>query len=178
VVLTGSGTVLADDPALNVRLPQTTRQPLRVLLDGALRVTPEARMFDPPEQALVFTASRDAPRRVALEHRGVRVEVASTGPDGRLALAPILRRLAELEANEIWIEAGALLAGAWLQAQLVDELIIYMAPRLLGPTARPLLQLAPPATLAQAPRLQFTDCTRLGEDLRLCARPLPAAAAH
>ncbi len=177
VVLTGSGTVLADDPALNVRLPDTTRQPLRVLLDGALRVSPDARIFDPPQEALVFTASADAARRAALERRGVRVETAATAADGHLALGAILRRLAELQANEIWVEAGAQLAGAWLRAQLIDELVIYLAPRLLGPAARPLLQLPDPATLAHALRLRFTDCARVGEDLRLLAQPLPPMAA-
>ena len=176
VVLTGSGTVLADDPALNVRLADTPRQPLRVLLDGALRVSPDARMLHPANEALVFTASTDPARRAELERRGVRVEIAAAGPDGRLLLAPILRRLGELEANEVWIEAGARLAGAWLREQLVDELIIYLAPRLLGPGARPLLQLPAPADLEQAPRLRFTECVPLGEDLRLSALPLAPGA--
>jgi diaminohydroxyphosphoribosylaminopyrimidine deaminase / 5-amino-6-(5-phosphoribosylamino)uracil reductase len=172
VVLTGAGTVLADDPALNVRLPQTTRQPLRVLLDGTLRVLPEARIFDPAQQALVFTASTDAARRAALERRGVRVETAAIGADGRLELGAILRRLGELQANEVWVEAGARLAGAWLRAGLVDELVIYLAPRLLGPGSRPLVQIPDPVTLDQAPRLRFSECVSLGEDLRLIAQPL------
>lgn len=177
VVLTGSGTVLADDPALNVRLPHTTRQPLRVLLDGSLQASPEARIFDPPQEALVFTASSDAARRAAFERRGVRVETVAAAPDGRLALGAVLGRLGELQANEVWVEAGAQLAGAWLRAQLIDELVIYLAPRLLGPSARPLLQLPEPQTLDHAPRLRFTDWVRLGEDLRLIAQPLPPGAA-
>jgi diaminohydroxyphosphoribosylaminopyrimidine deaminase/5-amino-6-(5-phosphoribosylamino)uracil reductase len=131
VVLTGIGTVLADDPALTVRLPSTQRQPLRVLLDAALRAPPEARLFAPPGQALVFTASADARRRAALEQRGVRVENADLGATGQLALEPIVRRLGELEVNEVWIEAGARLAGACMAAGVVDELIVYLAPRLL-----------------------------------------------
>lgn len=178
VILTGSGTVLADDPALNVRLPQTIRQPLRVLLDGSLQVSPEARIFEPPDEALVFTAIGEGPRRAALERRGVRVETVAAAADGRLSLGTILRRLGELQANEVWVEAGAQLAGAWLRAQLVDELVLYLAPTLLGPAARPLLQMSEPEALDHAPRLRFTDCMRIGEDLRLIAQPLPPGAAE
>ncbi|HWG76762.1 MAG TPA: bifunctional diaminohydroxyphosphoribosylaminopyrimidine deaminase/5-amino-6-(5-phosphoribosylamino)uracil reductase RibD [Steroidobacteraceae bacterium] len=173
VLLTGSGTALADDPALNVRLPAVQRQPLRVLLDRALRVPAEARLFDPPGQALVFTASADTGRRALLEQRGVQVESATPADDGvGLALEPILRRLADQSANEVWIEAGARLAGAFVRERLVDELIVYLAPRLLGEQARPLLQLPAPARLADAQRLRFVQCTQIGEDLRLIARPL------
>ncbi|HTT03676.1 MAG TPA: bifunctional diaminohydroxyphosphoribosylaminopyrimidine deaminase/5-amino-6-(5-phosphoribosylamino)uracil reductase RibD [Steroidobacteraceae bacterium] len=173
VLLTGSGTALADDPALNVRLPGAQRQPLRVLLDSTLRVPAQARLFAAPGQALVFTASTDAGRRAALEQRGVRVESATPAASGGgLALEPILRFLAELSANEVWIEAGARLAGAFVNAGLIDELIVYLAPRLLGEQARPLLQLPAPARLADAPRLRFVDCTQIGTDLRLIARPL------
>ncbi len=175
VILTGSGTVLADDPALNVRLAGTERQPLRVLLDSALRTAPEARFFAPPGRALVFTASSDATRRTALERRGVRVEsmtVAAT-QEG-VALEPVLRRLAELGSNEVWVEAGARLAGACMSAGVVDELIVYLAPRLLGPAARPLLQLPPLLQLKDAPRLSFVECRPIGEDLRLIAHPAPA----
>lgn len=171
VVLTGSETVLADDPALNVRLAGAERQPLRVVLDRALRVSPDARLFAAPGQALVFTASEDVARRAALAQRGVQVEGAQLAPAGGLALGPILRRLAALSANEVWIEAGARLAGAFVSAGLVDELIIYLAARLLGENARPLLQLPAPARLADALRLRFVECTPIGEDLRLIARP-------
>lgn len=171
VILTGSGTVLADDPALNVRLPGAERQPLRVLLDGALRVSPQARLFTPPGQALVFTASTDARRREALAQRGVRVESAACGEDGALALEPILRRLGQLSANEVWIEAGARLAGAFVRAHLVDELVLYLAPRLLGDEARPLLRLPAPLQLTDALRLRFVECTQIGDDLRLIAAP-------
>jgi len=172
VILTGSGTALVDDPALNVRLPGAQRQPLRVLLDSTLRVSAGARLFAPPGQALVFTASADADRRAALEQRGVQVESAALAEGGGLALEPLLRRLAQRGANELWIEAGARLGGAFVLAGLVDELIVYLAPRLLGEQARGLLRLPAPARLADARRLHFVDCTQLGEDLRLVARPL------
>jgi diaminohydroxyphosphoribosylaminopyrimidine deaminase/5-amino-6-(5-phosphoribosylamino)uracil reductase len=171
VVLSGSGTVLADDPALNVRIEGATRQPLRVVLDSALRVPPQARMFDREGPALVFTASTDVARRAELEDRGVRVESIARTPQGGLELEAVLRRLAELEANEIWVEAGARLAGALLCARLVDEFIVYLAPSLLGPTARALVELPEISQLEQRMRLEFTECQPVGPDLRLTAVP-------
>jgi len=174
VVLSGSGTVLADDPALNVRIEGATRQPLRVLLDSELRVPPTARMFDREGPALVFTASTDAARLGELARRGVLVESVPRAAGGGLALQSVLRRLAEREANEVWVEAGARLAGALLDARLVDELIVYLAPSLLGPTARPLAQLPEITQLEQRLRLEFTECKPIGPDLRLTAVPLVA----
>jgi diaminohydroxyphosphoribosylaminopyrimidine deaminase/5-amino-6-(5-phosphoribosylamino)uracil reductase len=175
VVLSGSGTVLADDPALNVRLEGATRQPLRVVLDSALRVPPQARMFDREGPALVFTASDDAARRAELERRGVRIETVARAADGGLELEAVLRRLAGLEANEIWVEAGARLAGALLHARLVDEFIVYLAPSLLGPTARALVELPEISQLDQRLRLEFSECKPLGPDLRLTAVPVAPA---
>lgn len=172
VVLSGSGTVLADDPALNVRIEGASRQPLRAVLDSALRIPPQARMFDREGPALVFTASTDAARRAELERRGVRVETVARAPQGGLELEAVLRRLAELEANEIWVEAGARLAGALLRSRLVDEFIVYLAPSLLGPTARALVELPEITQLEQRMRLEFTECKPVGPDLRLTAVPL------
>jgi diaminohydroxyphosphoribosylaminopyrimidine deaminase/5-amino-6-(5-phosphoribosylamino)uracil reductase len=162
VVLSGSGTVLADDPALNVRLEGATRQPLRAVLDSALRVPPQARMFDREGPALVFTASDDAARRAELERRGVRIETVARSPSGGLA-------------NEIWVEAGARLAGALLRSRLVDEFIVYLAPSLLGPTARALVELPEISQLEQRLRLAFSECTPVGPDLRLTAVPVAPA---
>jgi len=176
VVLSGSGTVLADDPALNVRVEGATRQPLRVLLDSELRVPPKARMFDREGPALVFTASVDGARRKELTRRGVRVESVARAAGGGLDLAAVLRRLGELEANEVWVEAGARLAGALLQSRLVDEFIVYLAPSLLGPTARALVELPEISQLEQRMRLEFRECTPVGPDLRLTAVPVASAA--
>jgi diaminohydroxyphosphoribosylaminopyrimidine deaminase/5-amino-6-(5-phosphoribosylamino)uracil reductase len=171
VVLSGSGTVLADDPALNVRIEDATRQPMRVLLDSSLRVPPTSRMFDREGPALVFTASEDAGRRAELERRGVRVETIARADHGGLQLEPVMRRLAQMEANEVWVEAGARLAGALLRAQLVDELIVYLAPSLLGPQARALAELPQITQLEQRLQLEFTECTPIGADLRLTVVP-------
>jgi diaminohydroxyphosphoribosylaminopyrimidine deaminase/5-amino-6-(5-phosphoribosylamino)uracil reductase len=173
-IVTGSGTVLSDDPALDVRLEGAVRQPRRVILDSALRVPVQARVFARPDEALVFTASTDGARRAELERRGIAVEVVAAAADG-LALEPVLRRLAALEANEIWVEAGARLSGALLAARLVDELIVYMAPSLLGQDARPLVWLPAIEQLEARVPLQFVEAVRVGEDLRLSARPLPSA---
>jgi diaminohydroxyphosphoribosylaminopyrimidine deaminase / 5-amino-6-(5-phosphoribosylamino)uracil reductase len=176
VVLSGSGTVLADDPALTVRLPGASRQPLRVVLDSELRVPSSARVYAAHGGALVFTASVDGSRRAGLERAGVRVESAARASDGGVQLEPILRRLAQLQANEVWVEAGARLTGAFLHGGWVDELIVYLAPSLLGPNARALALLPDITELAQRWSGQFTDCTQLGQDLRLTLRPASGAA--
>jgi len=178
VVLTGIDTVLADDPALNVRLPEADRQPLRVVLDSALRLPPGARLIEREGAPLVFTSSEalaSSPARAALEARKVRIEALPLDSPGRLSLTAALRRLAELQCNEVWVEAGARLAGAFLAAGLVDELIVYVAPSLLGHEARALAELPAPASLDQRLQFRFTGCTPIGDDLRLIARPLTAA---
>jgi diaminohydroxyphosphoribosylaminopyrimidine deaminase/5-amino-6-(5-phosphoribosylamino)uracil reductase len=180
VVLTGVGTVLADDPAMNARGQGITRQPLRVLLDSDLRAPPTARMFRREGHVLVFTAAEGVtaehaarqPALAALAALGVRVESMPRAPQGGLDLQRVLRRLAELEANEIWVEAGPTLAGAFLAGGWVDELVVYMAPSLLGP-GMPLAHLPPLESLEQRLRLQFVECTAIGTDLRIIARPAP-----
>jgi diaminohydroxyphosphoribosylaminopyrimidine deaminase / 5-amino-6-(5-phosphoribosylamino)uracil reductase len=171
VVLSGSGTVLADDPALNVRIDDVSRQPMRVVLDSGLRVPPQSRMFDREGPALVFTASDDPARRAELERRGVSVENVPRATEGGLELEAVLRRLAQRQANEVWVEAGARLAGALLHARLVDELIVYLAPSLLGPQAHAMALLPEISKLEQRLRLRFTQCIAIGEDLRLTAVP-------
>lgn len=178
VVLTGIGTVLADDPAMNVRLEGASRQPLRVVMDSQLRLPLTARIVDREGAVLLFaSAAADAARREELEKRGVRVEPLAAAPGGGLDLPAALARLAELEANEVWVEAGPTLAGALLAAQLVDELVIYLAPCLLGPQARPLAQLPQIQGLDDRLALQYEEVVRIGPDLRIIARPLAAAAA-
>jgi diaminohydroxyphosphoribosylaminopyrimidine deaminase/5-amino-6-(5-phosphoribosylamino)uracil reductase len=176
VVLTGIGTVLADDPAMNARGERIARQPLRVLLDSELRAPPGARIFRREGHVLVFTSEQAATpersrRQSALEAVGARVEAVAEESRGRLDLRGILQRLALREANEVWVEAGATLAGAFLTAGLVDELVVYVAPSLLGSAALPLAQLGSPAHLEQRLRMEFTESTRVGDDLRIIARP-------
>jgi len=168
-VLTGSGTVLADDPTLNVRIQGASRQPVRVVLDSDLRVSVTARVYGPEAPAMVFTSCADQGKRESLRQRGVRVEeVAGTGAG--LDLQAVLARLAALGANEVWVEAGARLSGALLQAQLVDELVVYLAPCLLGPQAQPLANLPLLESLDERLALRFESVQQLGPDLRVIAR--------
>ena len=178
-VLTGIGTVLADDPRLDVRLPpepgRTRRQPLRVILDTQLRTPPAAQLFNLDSEVLVLTGneSPEDPRALALAGRGARIESLPLA-EGRLALPAVIDRLGELELNEVLVEAGATLAGELLREGLVDELLLYVAPLLLGPDARALVALPPLHELAEALSYVLLETTQLGDDLRLRLRPRTA----
>jgi diaminohydroxyphosphoribosylaminopyrimidine deaminase/5-amino-6-(5-phosphoribosylamino)uracil reductase len=179
-ILTGIGTVLADDPRLDVRLAAEAggeggRQPLRVVLDSALRTPPAARLLAAPGEVLIVTAvpasdPRWEPRCAALAAHGARIETLPAVA-GRVPLAAVLERLGELEINELQVEAGPTLAGELLRQALVDELLLYLAPKLLGPQARPLLALPELADLDAAPSLSICEVQRLGDDLRLLLKP-------
>ena len=170
VVLTGIGTILADDPQMNVRLGEGSRQPLRVVLDSRLRTPPASRVLDQPGTALLIATQDDAKKREALEGRGSEIAIVPAA-DGRPDLGAVLDLLGTRGANEVWVEAGAGLAGAFVRQQLFDELLIYLAPTLLGSDARPLLELPALAALQDRPRLRFTECVAAGDDLRITAVP-------
>ncbi len=180
-VLTGVGTVLADDPRLDVRAASETgatrRQPLRIVLDSQLRTPCSARLLSPPGDVLILTtlSSPEDPRALGLTAQGARLE--SLPVDGtRLALPAVLDRLGELELNEVLVEAGATLAGELLRQSLADELLLYVGLRLLGPAARALVTLPALARLAEAPSFTLIEMQQVGEDLRLRLRPGSAAA--
>jgi diaminohydroxyphosphoribosylaminopyrimidine deaminase/5-amino-6-(5-phosphoribosylamino)uracil reductase len=179
VVLTGVGTVLLDDPRLTVRMPSTggeRRQPLRVVLDTRLRTNPAARLLGEGGEVLILTAleALDETRAAALSARGARVETLPAAGE-RLELPAVLERLGELEANEVLVEAGATLAGEFLRQGLADELLLYVAPRLLGPDARALVALPQLTELKDAPAFTLIESIHLGDDLRLRLQPRPAA---
>jgi diaminohydroxyphosphoribosylaminopyrimidine deaminase/5-amino-6-(5-phosphoribosylamino)uracil reductase len=182
-VLTGIGTVLADDPRLDVRVPGEpaggeARQPLRVVLDTRLRTPPQARLLSTGGEVLILTAQaalQDARAGASLSGRGARIESVPVVA-GRLALGAVLDRLAELEVNEVQVEAGPTVAGELVRQSLVDELLLYLAPKLLGDKARPLLELPEPAELSAARAFTLTDSQPLGDDLRLRLRPRVAPA--
>jgi diaminohydroxyphosphoribosylaminopyrimidine deaminase/5-amino-6-(5-phosphoribosylamino)uracil reductase len=167
-VLTGIGTVLADDPQLNVRDPDCTHQPLRVVLDSCLRTPPSAKILS-GGSVLIYTATQDAARIGALEAAGAQVAVLPA--IGRqVDLLAMLRELAQRGINEVLVEAGATLNGALLRAGCVDELILYLAPQLLGDAARGLVALGELTALDQRVALVWRDVRQVGGDLRLMAR--------
>ncbi len=185
-ILSTASTVLADDARLTVR--QTAeqsiscradgqlRQPLRVILDRQQQLTGSEPLFQLAGPILLCIAKGASPRPLAAT---MQAEVTQLGiavsADGRFALAELLQLLAQQQVNSVWVEAGATLAGALLSAQLVDELILYQAPVLLGDAARPLAQLPILTDLQQARRWQFTGVQQLGADVRLTARLLTSS---
>ncbi|TSE18897.1 Riboflavin biosynthesis protein RibD [Tepidimonas alkaliphilus] len=179
-LLTGIGTVRADNPRLDVRLVPTARQPLRAVLDSALEIDPAARILQPPGAVLLYTAQDEAARaaaqarRAVLQAQGVTI-VDLPGPPKtpggapKVDLAAVLADLAAREVNELHLEAGSKLNASWWRAGLVDELLLYLAPRLLGP-GEPLAALPPLAQLDDGVRLRYVDVAPIGDDLRLLAR--------
>lgn len=165
-ILTGSGTVLADDPRMNVRDFDIDRQPLRVVVDSALRTPADAAILP----ALLACRDADAAARAALEQAGAEV-VELPGADGHVDLAALLRQLAQRGVNELHVEAGATLNGALLAGGWVDEWVAYVAPMAVGDDARGLFALPPLESLADAARFRLSDVSRLGDDLRLTLLP-------
>jgi diaminohydroxyphosphoribosylaminopyrimidine deaminase / 5-amino-6-(5-phosphoribosylamino)uracil reductase len=174
-VLTGIGTVREDDPRLDVRLVSTEMQPLRVVLDSKLEIAPSARLLRPPGQALIYTASDDAACIAALAAPHIEVARLPANAQGKTDLATMLADLARREINELHIEAGEKLNGSLLREGLVDELLLYIAPRLLGP-GRSMAAIGPLASLAESLDFEFVDALRVGPDLRLRLRPPGRAA--
>jgi len=168
-ILTGIGTVLADDPAFTVRLPGEWRQPKRIVVDSSLRMRPDALILKQPGETHIATTITDAAHHTPLVAAGARLLVLPA-KDDHVDLAVLMRRLAEVECNEILVEAGAQLNGALLEAGLVDEFIIYMAPHLLGDSARGMFHLPPLMDMGGRQELQITDLRQVGEDLRIMAR--------
>ncbi len=167
-VLTGIGTVLADDPQLNVRDSGATRQPLRVVLDTELRISVDAKILQ-GGNVLIYTASTDVAKQDTLRGRGAGVVVMQTVKDGS-SLSAVLGDLAKRGINEVLVEAGKTLNGALLKAGLVDELVLYLAPQLLGDAARGLADLGELTQLEQRMELAWQDVRHVGNDIRITAR--------
>jgi diaminohydroxyphosphoribosylaminopyrimidine deaminase/5-amino-6-(5-phosphoribosylamino)uracil reductase len=173
-ILTGVGTVLDDDPRLDVREVQVARQPALAVVDSGLRTPPGARLFEPAERPVWLYAANvrgtaDVAARVeGLRARGAEIRVLP-GAFGRVDLPALMHDLAGRGVNELHVEAGFTLGGALLAAGLVDELLVYVAPRLLGP-GRPLAELPALARLEDAPAWRYADVQPLGDDLRLLLR--------
>ena len=174
-ILTGVGTVLRDDPRMTARLDDLERQPLRVILDSHLSTPRRAKILQPPGRVLIITAARgddaarlsDDAKRLS-DAGGGNVEViACREHGGRVDLKQVMRELAAREINELLLEAGPRLSGGMLKAQLVDEVVVYLSPDLLGNDARGMFDLPGLAAMTERRRLKFRDVRRVGGDLRL-----------
>lgn len=179
-VVTGLGTLIADDPSLNVRLApgqlwdagdqERVPQPLRVVLDPRLEMPPDARMTRLPGHTLAVCCEPQVERRRRLEQVGVEVlELAGEG--NRISLGALLDCLGQRQVNEVLIESGPTLAGAAVGEGLVDELVIYAAPHLMGDDARGLLHLPGLARMEERIALEVLDLRRVGRDIRLILKP-------
>ncbi len=167
-VLSGVGTVLQDNPRLDVRGIDTPRQPTLVVVDSQLQTPPDALLFEAKRQVIFYAAVPDESRQKALEARGATVLYLANSA-AKVDLAAMLRDLAEREINEVHVEAGNKLNGSLLRAGLVDELIVYLAPKLLG-LGRDMASFGPLTELSQALPLDFKSTAMIGPDLRIVAR--------
>jgi diaminohydroxyphosphoribosylaminopyrimidine deaminase/5-amino-6-(5-phosphoribosylamino)uracil reductase len=171
-ILTGVGTVLEDDPRLDVRLVQTQRQPHLVVIDSHLQTPPGARLFLDGRAVWIYAATRNDDRAAALEARGATVSYLPNA-QGKVDLAAMLRDLARREVNELHVEAGHKLNGSLLREGLVDELLVYLAPKLIGDGLEMVTGIhagGPLTELTGALPLEFRSVELLGPDLRIVAR--------
>nr|WP_092756572.1 bifunctional diaminohydroxyphosphoribosylaminopyrimidine deaminase/5-amino-6-(5-phosphoribosylamino)uracil reductase RibD [Rhodoferax sp. OV413] len=167
-VLTGIGTILKDNPSLDARLVDTPRQPHLVVLDSRLETPPDAHIFIAGRAVYICASEQNDIKKAALEAAGATVLYL---PDaaGRVDLAAMLRELARREINEVHVEAGHTLNGALVQAGLVDEFLVYLAPMLIGP-GLDMASLLPLDQLSDAVPLEFTSVSQVGPDIRIAAR--------
>lgn len=170
-VLTGIATVLDDDPSLTVREESLARdgmQPLRVILDSSLRMPLSARMLQLPGSTAVFCI--DDSKREALEEAGASVYLVS-GQDDRVYLDEVLQKLAELRINDVLVESGHTLAGSLLTSGLIDELVIYQSPHIMGSQTQGMFSTPAWQEISQRTQLDIVDVRRVGADTRITARP-------
>ncbi len=167
-VLTGIGTVLEDDPQLDVRAVPTPRQPTMVVMDSQLETPLTAKLFASQRPVWIYCAVDNAERRQALEAKGVQV-ICLPNSSGKVDLAGMLKDLGQKQINEVHVEAGHKLNGSLLREGLVDELLTYLAPKLMG-RGRGMTNLGPFTTLDDAKAMSFHEVTQIGPDLRILAR--------
>ncbi len=184
-IVTGVGTVLADDPALDVRpedmnprsrrLAEPVRQPLRVIMDSRFRTPLRARILSRGAPVLIAGGRPPGTGEALLRRHAELLAVEGTG--GRPSPRAVLEVLARREVNDVLVEAGPAVAGAFVREGLADELLIYAAPTLLGPAAKPLMDLPGLNRMSQQLRLELVEVRSVGRDLRLRARPVAGAPA-
>jgi diaminohydroxyphosphoribosylaminopyrimidine deaminase / 5-amino-6-(5-phosphoribosylamino)uracil reductase len=166
-ILTGIGTVQQDDPRLNVRAVDTPRQPLRIVVDSAMQINPEAQVLA-GGGTLVVAAHADARKEAQLRERGAEV-ILLPAAHGKVDLPALMAELGRRQINELHVEAGFKLNGSLIREQCVDELLVYLAPSLLG-NAQGMFALPPLEQLDQRKPLRFHEVKRIGPDLRILAR--------
>lgn len=176
-IVTGIGTVLADNPSMNVRLDaqalngvEPVRQPLRVVLDTQLRMSVAAKMLSLSGETLILTGNADASAHTALQEAGATVETIDVHA-GKLVPAAVLECLARREVNDVLLECGPTLAGAFMSAGLVDELVLYLAPHLIGDAGRGLFNLPGLEKMQDRVELEWMDVRQVGADLRVTLAP-------
>lgn len=171
-VLTGIGTLLKDDPSLNVRLEGEWHQPIKVVVDTYLSTPVSAKIFkQQPDSVYIATTVEDPEEHELLAKAGANIQVFPEKAGGMMDMKLVLETLAELECNEVLVEAGAGMNGPLLGAGLLDEIILYMAPNVLGDTARGMFSLPPLVGMEQRREFEITDLRKLGQDLRLMLKP-------
>jgi len=169
-ILTGSGTVLSDDPSLNVRDLDIGRQPMRVIVDANLSTPETAKMLRLEGSTLIATASEDADQAEILVSAGAEVICLPAGPD-KVDLSALMHHLAAQEVNEVLVEAGSTLCGSLIESALIDELVIYIAPHIMGHDARGMFRLPALEKMADRISLKITDVRAVGDDWRITAIP-------
>ena len=167
-ILTGFGTVRDDDPQLNVRGVDTPRQPLKIVVDSKFETSPSARVLQ-GGKTLVVGAVSDAKKIASLKEAGAEV-VIIPNDGGKVELFKLMEELARRELNEIHVEAGTKLNGSLLQAGVVDELLVYLAPSVIGDSGRGMFHLPELTELSQTTALKIREVERIGEDVRILAR--------
>lgn len=167
-ILTGIGTVKSDDPQLSVREVGTSRQPLKIVVDGRLEMPADARLLF-EKNVLIFTADEHAKRADGLRKKGAQV-IGMAGEHDKVDLVRMMHKLTDFGINELLVEAGNKLNGALVRAGLIDELVIYLAPHLLGDKALSVIDLPELTSLDQKSSLEIQDLRMIGKDIRIVAR--------
>lgn len=170
-ILTGINTVLADDPALNARVNFDVVQPVRVVLDSRLQMPVTAQMVNLPGRTLILTCVQDEAKQQALQQAGFEVYQLADNNNGQLDLHEVMAFLATQQINEVLVEAGSMLNGALLAENLIDELVVYMAPCILGDQGRGLFHLPGVTAIVDKKLLRLLDVRQVGGDLRLTLKP-------
>ncbi len=165
-ILTGIGTVLRDDPRMTARIPDAGRQPLRIILDSRLSTPVDARILNESGDVLIITSPNEVRDAGLYGQKNVEV-IGCPLRDGAIDLEQVMLELGRREINDLMLEAGSRLSGTMLQQNLVDELIVYMAPDLLGSSARGMFRIPGLESIQDKIVLEFRDVTRVGRDIRL-----------